>query len=94
MTFSSLGIRRLLLCACLCALGCTRGRSEVLLGMLTDLPAPTTLDRVQLIVQQQGVQIVQQDWDLSGLPSQPFNLPGSFGIISEKAICITLALYN
>src|SRR5438309_1356870 len=62
--------------------GCSKFRTEVMLGFATDLSAPDILDHVQLRTLREGTEILKQDWDISGMPAQPFELPGSYGVYS------------
>jgi hypothetical protein len=68
------------------ALLACQSRTEVLLGVVTDLRAPTALDHVKLLVSRAdtGVVELQQDWDITGIPDRVFNLPGSYGISSDN----------
>jgi sugar lactone lactonase YvrE len=66
----------------LCAASCSPSRTEILIGVATDLSAPDIIDRVQLSARREGVEVLRHDWDISGIPAQPFELPGSFGIYS------------
>jgi photosystem II stability/assembly factor-like uncharacterized protein len=63
--------------------GC-RARTEIVIGVLTDLRAPDVLDFAQLDVAVQGVPVLQVPWDISGVPGMPYILPGSYGIYSES----------
>jgi hypothetical protein len=75
----------LLLCALLLVVGgCIRRRTELVLGVATDLTAPDALDRVHLSVRGEGLPAIEEDWTLSGATGQPFNLPGSIGIYPEE----------
>jgi len=62
---------------------CSKNRTEVVLGLATDLTAPDQLDHVQLMVQRDGVIIIQQDWDVFGQPRVPYELPGSYGLYTD-----------
>jgi len=63
--------------------GC-RARTEIVLGVLTDLRAPDLLDEVQLDAAVQGVPVLQVPWQIRGVPGQPYILPGSYGVYSES----------
>lgn len=58
-------------------------RTELLLGVATDLNAPDALDRVHLEVQTANDTLIL-DWDISGNSYEPFKLPGSYGLLSES----------
>ncbi|MSP60448.1 MAG: hypothetical protein EXR72_08910 [Myxococcales bacterium] len=81
--------------------GCGRARTEILVGVLTDLPATPgiadRLDRVRLTVNRGGFPLVMTDWTISGLPGQDDELPGSFGIYtddgSEPALFVQLTAF-
>jgi hypothetical protein len=64
---------------------CGQSRTELMIGVATDLRAPTALDSAQLVVSRtmDGVVLQQVQWDISGIANQPFNLPGSYGIYSD-----------
>jgi hypothetical protein len=66
------------------AAGCN-SRTELMLGVATDLNAPDALDTVQLDVTRvdNGFPAVQVDWVISGDITEPFNLPGSYGVFSD-----------
>lgn len=65
--------------------GCHRSRTELMIGVATDLKAPMVLDAAQLLVLGADDGVVQQQvsWDISGVPNEPFNLPGSYGVYSD-----------
>jgi hypothetical protein len=75
-------------------LSACKARTEIILGVLTDLKAPTTLDEVQLDVAREGVPLLSQQWLLPGIPGQPFILPGSYGLFdpdgNDAPVAITL----
>ncbi len=80
---------RAFLCASLAfaTFGC-QGRTEIVLGVITDLTAPDALDRVHLEVRPTGGDpnadpLLEQDWPIPGVPDQPYILPGSFGLYSS-----------
>jgi hypothetical protein len=68
----------------LCLVGC-KGRTELMIGVATDLRAPDALDEAQLLVTRAdtGVIVQQVQWDISGNATEPFNLPGSYGVFSD-----------
>lgn len=72
---------KILLMALLVA-GCTKPRTELVIGLMTDLSARDMVDQVTLTAQRSGVILFQQNWLISGVLSQPEELPGSFGIYS------------
>ncbi len=76
-------MKRSWLLTLLLTIGCN-SRTELLLGVATDLKAPDVLDRVHLEVKQSDKTTVEIDWDISGSSTEPFNLPGSFGLVSEN----------
>jgi hypothetical protein len=69
----------------LLALVACQSRTELVFGVATDLRAPDALDTVQLEIARTDNGIVQQQliWDLSGQVNVPFNLPGSYGVVSD-----------
>ena len=74
-------------------IGC-RERTQIMLGVVTDLRAPKALDQVRLHVDGDGVNAFDQVWDLPGIPNVPFILPGSYGLYSpdgsERKVHISL----
>lgn len=64
---------------------CEQPRTEIMIGVVTDVRAPGLLDGARLLVTRAKDGFVEQDvaWELSGLPNQPFNLPGSYGVYSD-----------
>jgi sugar lactone lactonase YvrE len=77
-------VRRLLVCAALFACGC-QARTEIVLGVITDLLAPDVLDTVKLMVTNSdtGQTLIERDWSIPGTPNTEFILPGSFGLYSD-----------
>lgn len=73
-------LNRLVLVVGLAACG---ERTQLMIGVATDLRAPDVLDDAQLVISREGVPIHQVAWPISGSPSEPENLPGSYGIFSE-----------
>ncbi len=73
--------------------GCAR--TEVLVGVATDIEAPGIVDLVRLSVTREGVELFHNDWDISGIPNVPNELPGSFGVFSpdgsETKVGITVS---
>lgn len=64
---------------------CEQPRTEIMIGVVTDIRAPGLIDGARLIVTRAKDGFPEQDvaWELSGLPNQPFNLPGSYGVYSD-----------
>lgn len=64
---------------------CTDARTELVLGIATDLRATDQLDGVELVVKRadDGVVIVNTQFQISGQSGLPDNLPGSYGIYSD-----------
>ncbi len=67
--------------------------TEILLGFATDLRAPGALDEVRLEVSRAGTDVPQQmlSWPISGT-SEPFGLPGSFGVVADDGLPIEVSL--
>jgi 6-phosphogluconolactonase (cycloisomerase 2 family) len=65
----------------LCA--CTTKRTEVVIGVATNLDAPTQMSNVLMTVSRDGVPLVVQTWDLPGVPAGQFELPGAFGVYTD-----------
>ncbi len=63
------------------AAGCT-GRTEIVLGVATDLKARGQLDNVTLTASRDGIPVINHSWSLTDVPAGTFELPGSFGIYS------------
>lgn len=65
--------------------GCETSRTQMMIGVVTDVKAPNVLDGAQLTVTRAKDGFVEQQvqWDISGVPNMPFNLPGSYGIYSD-----------
>ena len=75
-------MRRLVLLSLL-LVGCQR--TEMIIGIATDIRAPDLLDSVQLNVTRVRDGFPEQQlppWTISGLKNVPFNLPGSYGVYS------------
>jgi hypothetical protein len=77
---------------------CAPPLSELFIGAATDLSAPDLLDRVVLSARREGVEVVHQEWDLSGTPGRPYELPGSFNVYandgSEPRVEVVLSGYR
>jgi hypothetical protein len=78
-------VRRRVLAALVALTACEQPRTELMIGVVTDIRAPGLLDGARLVVTRAKDGFVEQDvsWELSGLPNQPFNLPGSYGVYSD-----------
>lgn len=70
---------------CLAAFAACQQRTEVLVGIVTDLKAPDAFDSVQYTVTRTSDGFVEQsnNFPISGLVDVPLNLPGSFGETSD-----------
>jgi len=62
--------------------GC-RARTQLMLGVITDLRAPDALDEVEMVVRRDGQEVLRVPWSLPGVPGQPYILPGSYGVYTE-----------
>jgi formylglycine-generating enzyme required for sulfatase activity len=64
--------------------GCGGKRTEILLGVATDLSAPDVLDHVIMRVTRPDTQaeILHEEWLIPGTQGTKFELPGSFGIFT------------
>src|SRR5260370_4195965 len=69
---------RLLIMGALDAAGCTHQRTELVVGLMTDLSATDMVDTVTLGAERAGVALFSETWIISGMLSQPAELPGSF----------------
>ncbi len=70
-------------------------RTELLVGVVTDLKAPDVLDAVELQISRGDTGAVEDDttWQITGNPDMVFNLPGSYGVVSDgQDIPIQLSL--
>jgi hypothetical protein len=57
-------------------------RTEIVVGVATDLKAKGQIDRVTFDASRGGVPIIQHEWPLADLPAGHYELPGSFGLYS------------
>jgi hypothetical protein len=77
---------------------CAPPLSELFIGAATDLSAPDGLDRMILSARREDVEVMRQEWALSGIPSRPYELPGSFNVYtddgSEPRLEIVLSGYS
>lgn len=71
-----------LLCAAACG---TSSRTELILGIASDLRATDQLDGVDLLVKRadDGKVIVDTHFTITGSAAMPDNLPGSYGVFSD-----------
>jgi hypothetical protein len=73
--------------------GC-RARTQIMLGVITDLQAPDALDEVEMVVRRDGQEVLRVPWTLPGVAGEPYILPGSYGVYtedgSEPQIAITV----
>ncbi len=69
-------------------------RTEILLGIATDLRAPQGMDEIQLEVSRGGTGVPQLSlsWTIPGIPSAQYTLPGSYGLIGDETIPIDVSL--
>jgi hypothetical protein len=75
-------MRRIAALIALVAAGCLP-RTEILVGILTDLDAPGALDHVHLQLVQPDTLVpydMPADWDIPGTATGQFVLPGSYGL--------------
>lgn len=77
-------MKKLLILLGLLALPAGCRRTEILIGVITDIEAPNSVDTVRLTATRVDTmkEVVRQEWPISGVQNQPFELPGSFGIYS------------
>src|ERR1051326_7582075 len=79
--------KRLLMACVLCAAGaaaCSTKRTEVVIGVVTDLPAPGALDQVKLEIYRDGkIAFDIPPWDIPGTGSGQFIRPASCGVYAE-----------
>lgn len=71
--------------------GCTRSRTQVMIGLATDLRAKGEIDQVAFTAwkvddqgQKEATPSVQFSWDLADVPAEVYELPGSIGIYSPN----------
>jgi hypothetical protein len=68
-------------------------RTEMMIGIVTDIRAPDVLDNVQLTVFRTVDDFPEEQlppWTITGLRDQPYNLPGSYGVYSPDGSEIKL----
>jgi hypothetical protein len=61
--------------------GCA-SRTEIVVGVATDLRAKGEIDLVRFVALRNGTPIIQHEWPLADLPAGRYELPGSFGLYS------------
>jgi hypothetical protein len=72
---------------------CEVPRTQLMIGVITDVPAPDTFDQVTLTVKRaDGFPFFDAPWTITGAPSMPENLPGSYGVYSEDGDAVGLDL--
>ncbi len=74
--------RRRLTLVCLALLAGCASRTEVIIGVATDLKAKGQLDKATFTALRDGAAIIEHSWDLTDIPAGNYELPGSFGIYS------------
>lgn len=74
------------------ATGCTRDRTQVMLGVLTNLFAPGELSQVRLSITRNQVPVQDRKWSIPGTLRGDYQLPGSVGIFSEDGEPIDIAV--
>src|SRR5262245_29234590 len=63
-------------------------RTELMVGLMSDLTVGSELQAVQLQAENQGVAIVQKAWPVDG----PLVLPGSFGLFSGDGAAVPITV--
>ncbi len=64
--------------------GCSGPKAtQVVLGLVTDLIAPDELDHVELIASRDATRVAKADWDFQGIPSDAYELPGTFSLYTD-----------
>lgn len=82
------------------AAGCSeKKRTEVVVGLATDLDAPQPLSLVNLLVSAPGFPLDNgEDRIISGAPLQPFTIPGTYGVYSSAGtadrVSVKLTAYD
>ena len=70
--------------------GCNKSRTEVIIGLATDLIAPTPLSSVDMRIYDldgpspSGTVISDQSFQISGVRDQAYELPGTFAVYSAS----------
>lgn len=76
-------MRRACLLLLLCC-SCTTKRTEVVIGVATDLPAPGSLDAVKLEIYRDGVLAFDiPEWPVPGTVGGDYEIPASFGVYAD-----------
>jgi len=65
------------------ALAACKDKSELVIGVATDLRARGQLDQVKLSARRDGVEVIANEWTLADARPERFELPGSFAIYSR-----------
>ncbi len=73
------------------ACGC-QGRTEIIVGVATDLRAKNQIDHVDLTALRNGKPTIHQPWNLADVPAGLYELPGSFGLYSPDGSEPTIEL--
>jgi len=63
------------------AAGCTQKRTELVIGIATDLPAPGSLSDVRMEVFREGIRLLGRTWTIPG-GTQVYELPNAIGLVS------------
>jgi hypothetical protein len=75
----------------LCLSACT-GRTEIVVGVVTDLKARGQIDDVKFQALRNAVPVVSHDWSLADIPANQYELPGSFGIYSPDGSAVRVEM--
>src|SRR3954447_14433444 len=78
-------VQRLAVCLALALLGACQPRTEIMVGIVTELRAPDLIDQVSLTVLRDGVPLAfeqKPDWHIADGKVGTFVLPGSYGLFS------------
>src|SRR5438046_2584426 len=77
-------LKRFAFVACCLLWGCTTKRTEIVVGVATDLSAPGALDQVKLeIYRNNKIAFDIPPWDVPGAAGDKFVLPASFGLYAD-----------
>ena len=77
-------MRRLALLVLAMLVPACHSTSQLVVGILTNLPVPAKLTSARLEASRNGVLVDQQFWMLSGIQSVDYTLPGTFGYYSTR----------
>src|SRR5205823_13297582 len=58
-------------------------RTGLVVGIMTDLAAPGTLDGVDMVVERDGVPVFHQSWNIMGT-TERWELPNAFGLVADS----------